>query len=66
MIRRIERAEAEIDAARASEAQLRSQYRSGRISREVYDQMRAEARRRLDRARGTIDSTIITLRGEAR
>ena len=66
MIRRMERAEAEIDATRASAAQLRSQYRSGRITRQVHDSMMSDLRKRQDRARDTANSTIITLREETR
>ncbi|MFH0847872.1 MAG: hypothetical protein V1857_00005 [archaeon] len=65
MIRRIERAEAEIDSARSSETQLRSQYRSGRISRSVFDEMSTQVRRRRDRALETINSTVVILREEA-
>jgi len=66
MIRRIERAEAEIDAAKASMAQLRTQYRTGKIARHVYDGMVSDLTKRQDRARETINSIIITLREEAR
>jgi hypothetical protein len=66
MIRRMERAEAEIDATRASAAQLRSQYSSGRITRQIHDSMMSDLRKRQDRARDTANSTIITLREETR
>jgi len=66
MIRRIERAEAEIDAAKASVTQLRNQYRTGKITRQVYDSMISDLRKRQDRARETMNSIIITLREEAR
>jgi len=66
MIRRMERAEAEIDAAKSSAAQLRSQYRSGKMTRQIYESMVSDVRKRQDRARETIDSTIITLREETR
>ncbi len=66
IIKRIERAEAEMDSARTSETQLRSQYRSGRMSRAIFDEMSIQARRRYDRARETINSAIVTLREEAR
>jgi len=66
MIRRVERAEAEIDAARASAAQLRNQYRTGKMTREVYDSMVSDVRKRQDKAKETINSVIITLREEAR
>ncbi len=66
MIRRIERAEAEIDAAKASMAQLRTQYRTGKMARHVYDGMVSDVTKRQDRARETMNSIIITLREEAR
>ena len=66
MIRKVERAEAEMDAAKASAAQLRSQYRSGKMTRQIYESMVSDVRKRQDRARETIDSTIITLREETR
>jgi hypothetical protein len=66
MIRRMERAEAELDATKASFAQLRSQYRSGKMTRQIYDSMMSDLRKRQDRARETINSAIITLREETR
>ena len=66
MIRRMERAEAEIDAAKASAAQLRSQYRSGKMTRQIYESMASDVKKRQDRARETINSTVITLREETR
>jgi len=66
MIRRIERAEAEIDAAKASMAQVRTQYRTGKVARHVYDSMLSDLTKRQSRAKETINSIIITLREEAR
>lgn len=66
MIRKIERAEAEIETAKASMAQLRTQYRTGKMARHVYDSMVSDVRKRQDKARETINSIIITLREEAR
>jgi len=66
MLRRIERAEAEADAARVSQTQVRTQYRTGKITREVYDTLTTDLNKRVDKARETIDSIIITLREEAR
>ncbi|MEM4251843.1 MAG: hypothetical protein QW828_08430, partial [Candidatus Bathyarchaeia archaeon] len=60
--RRLERAESEIDALRASETQLTNQYRTGRISRQVYESLRSDLRKRMDKAKETIDSIIVTLR----
>ncbi|MBS7622298.1 hypothetical protein KEJ39_01305 [Candidatus Bathyarchaeota archaeon] len=64
--RRLEKAESEIDALRASELQMTNQYRTGRMSRQVYESLRRDLRKRMDRAKETIDSIIVTLREEAR
>jgi len=66
MISRIERSEAEIEAIRASEKQIRDQYRTGKIGREAYQDVKTDLRRRRERAKQTIDGTIIVLREEAR
>jgi len=66
MLRRIEKAEAEVDAARVSQAQVRTQYRTGKMTREVYDTLTTDINKRIDKARETMDSVIITLREEAR
>jgi hypothetical protein len=66
MIRKLDKAEAEIDAAKASEAQVRVQYRSGKINKDVYETVLSDVRKRVARARETIESTSITLREEAR
>jgi len=66
MLRRVEKAEAEVDAVRVSQTQVRTQYRTGKIRREVYDTLTADLNKRIDKARETVDSIIITLREEAR
>ncbi len=66
MLRRMDRAEAEIDATRASENQIRGQYRAGRISRETYEHVVNDMNKRVDRAREVLETTIVTLREEAR
>jgi len=66
MIRRIDHAEAEITASRASMNQIRSQYRAGKTTRETYDTMMNEISKRIDRAEGTVETILITLREEAR
>jgi len=66
MIRKMDKAEAEIDAARASEAQVRAQYRSGKINKDVYETVAADVKKRIGKARETLESTTITLREEAR
>jgi chromosome segregation ATPase len=66
MIRRIDRAEAEIEASRASMSQIRGQYRSSRITRETYDTVVGDIEKRVDRAEETMETILITLREEAR
>jgi SMC interacting uncharacterized protein involved in chromosome segregation len=66
MTRRLEKAEGEVDALRASESQITSQYRSGRISKEVYESLVSDLRKRIEKAKDTVDRTIITLREEIR
>jgi hypothetical protein len=66
LIRRIDRAEAEIEASRASLNQVRSQYRAGRSTRETYDSLTNDISKRINRAEETIETTLITLREEAR
>lgn len=66
MIRRIDRAEAEVEASRASLNQVRGQYRAGKTTREAYDSLVRDISRRLDRAEETVETVLITLREEAR
>lgn len=66
LIRRIDRAEAEIQVCRGSLNQVRGQYRSGRITRETYDSVTNDLTKRTDRAEGTVETILITLREEAR
>ena len=66
LIRRIDRAEAEIQVCRGSLNQVRGQYRSGRITRETYDSVNNDLTKRTDRAEGTVETILITLREEAR
>jgi hypothetical protein len=66
MILRMEKAEAEIDANRMSEEHFRSQYRSGRISKEAYEGALADLSKRIDKAREVIETGLVTLREEAR
>jgi chromosome segregation ATPase len=66
LIRRIDRAEAEVEASRASMNQVRGQYRAGKTTRETYDTMVADITRRIDRAEETVETILITLREEAR
>jgi chromosome segregation ATPase len=64
--RRLERAESEIDALRASEIQMTNQYRTGRIGKDVYESLTRDLRKRMEKAKETVDSIIVTLREETR
>lgn len=66
LIRRIDRAETDIQVARSSLNQVRGQYRAGKITRETYDSVTNDLTKRIDRAEGTVETIIITLREEAR
>jgi len=66
MARRLEKAEGEVDALRASEEQITGQYRSGRISKDVYESLVKDLRKRIEKAKQTVDSLIVTLREESR
>jgi hypothetical protein len=66
MLRRLERAEAELQVLRSSLSDLKNQYRGGRISRELYDSLSADSQRRKEKGQQTIDNVIIGLREEAR
>jgi hypothetical protein len=66
LIRRIDKAEAESEASRASTDQVRSQYRAGKITRETFDTVMSDISKRIDRAESVIETILITLREEAR
>jgi len=66
LIRRVDRAEAEVEASRASLTQVRAQYRSGKSTRETYDAMVNDLMKRIDRAEQTVETILITLREDAR
>jgi len=66
LIRRIDRAEAEVEVSRTSMNQVRSQYRAGKTTRETYDSMVKDITKRIDRAEETVETILITLREEAR
>jgi hypothetical protein len=66
LIRRIDRAEAEINVSRGSLGQVRGQYRAGKITRETYDSVTNDLTKRVDRAEETVETILITLREEAR
>lgn len=66
LIRRISRAEAEIEVSRNSMNQVRQQYRAGKTTRETYDAMVNDIRKRTDRGEETVETILITLREDAR
>ncbi len=66
MIRRLDKAEAELEGLRVSEDQITTQYRSGRISKDAYESLSKDYRKRIEKARENIDGVIVTLREEAR
>lgn len=66
MIRKIERAEAELQVIKTTSADLKNQYRSGKLSRELYDSLSNDLARRKERTQQTIDTTMINLREEIR
>jgi hypothetical protein len=66
MITRMEKAEAEIDANRLGEEHFRTQYRSGKMSKEAYERALGDLDKRIDKAREIIETSTVTLREEAR
>jgi hypothetical protein len=63
---RMEKAEGEIDTSRLSEDHFRSQYRTGRISKEAFEIELRDLNRRADKAKEVIETSLVTLREEAR
>ena len=66
MIMRMEKAEAEIDANRLGEEHFKAQYRSGRMSKEAYERALDDLNRRIDKARELVETSLVTLREDAR
>ncbi len=66
MVRKIEKAESELEALRVSKFQIRSQYRSGRIVKDAYLSIISDTEKRVDKIRETLDALLITFREEAR
>ena len=66
LVRRIELAEAELQAVRSSMSDLRNQYRNGRISKESYESLNSDLIRRKEKAQQSSDSIVIGLREETR
>jgi hypothetical protein len=65
IVKRLEILEAERDGARAAAARLRRRYRNRRITREVYDRLRVEEERKVNRTTSRIDGLIFELRQAA-
>ena len=66
MVKRIERAEVELNVIKTTANDLRTQYRSGKISKDLYESLNADLIRRKQKAEQTIDTIIINLREEIR
>ncbi len=66
MIMRMEKAEAEIDANRLGEEHFKTQYRSGKMSKEAYERALDDLNKRIDKARELVETSLITLREDAR
>jgi len=64
LISKMERAEAEIMVIRDSVERLRAQYRSDRLSRRAYVELKDGYEKRVERAKGVIEGIIIELKGE--
>src|SRR3989449_2630247 len=66
MIKRLERAEADIQVVRTTSADLRNQYRSARIARELYESLISDLAKRKEKAQQTMETIVINLREETR
>jgi hypothetical protein len=66
MIKRLERAEADIQVVRTTTSDLKNQYRSGRIARELFESLTSDLARRKEKAQQTLDTIVINLREETR
>jgi len=66
VIKRLERSEAELQVTRTTSADLKNQYRGGKMSRDLYDSLSADLARRKEKAQQSIDTAIINLREEIR
>ena len=65
LISRMESAETEILVLRSNINRFRAQYRSGRLSKRSYNELKSNYERRADRAKRVVESIIIELRSEA-
>ena len=66
MMKRLERAEADIQVVRTTTSDLKNQYRSGRIARELYESLTSDLARRKEKAQQTLDTIVINLKEETR
>ena len=66
MIKKIERAEAELQVIKTTSADLKNQYRSGKLSRDLYESLSNDLARRKERTQQSIDTSMINLREEIR
>ncbi len=66
MVKRLERAEAELQVIKTTAADLKNQNRTGKISRDLYESLSNDLVRRKGKAEQTIDTVIINLREEIR
>jgi hypothetical protein len=64
IINQVENAESDIEALRETLQGLRRQYRSGRLTRQMYADVTRDPERKIERAKRIIESAIITLRSE--
>jgi chromosome segregation ATPase len=64
IINQVENAESDIEALRETLQGLRRQYRSGRLTRQMYADLTRDPERKIERAKRIIESAIITLRSE--
>lgn len=63
-IHQIEVAETELETVRLNTNKLRTQYRSGRISKKAYEELLKEYEKRSDRAQTKVDEAIMRLQRE--
>src|SRR5256884_2395872 len=66
LVKRIERGKAEMQVTRTTSADLKNQYRGGKMSRDLYESLSSDLARRKEKAQQSIDTAIINLREEIR
>jgi len=65
-VKKIEIAELEIETARRNIEDVKVQYRTQKISKDAYNTLLADYRKRLEKGKATVDDVLISLRGELR